>query len=463
VVVTPSQTYDFAHEDHEFISDIFSRISAYEKKKILRRMLRGKHEKTKQGRYVGGRRPYGYRIVEGQFVIEEEEAEIVREIFRRCAAGESCEAIGRALTQAGIPTPLGRSSAWPLSSIKRILRDSKYAGAYIRWQWRREERGLTERSATGRLVRRPDTEWITVACPAIIPPELLAAAQQALASRRQLAKRNAKRAYLLSGLIRCGTCQSRMVGECYPRERRYYVCWQKRRPNPDRPPCPLPALPAEPLEAAVWEAVATLLSQPAVLEQAVTLAQSSAGSSAHESARIQRLIKARQEERERLLRLYMTGALGDQETQRHLNRIQTELDALTAQQTAARAVERHLHRFLDAQHLLDHAATRLRELTFEERRRLLTLLLAPEATPQAAHFGIWCYPEGQVELVGLLESKQELRLGIGAQSCLRWGYNPKPEQRDLAGGTPSLTFRYRISPQLSKSCRTAPSCPGIPR
>src|SRR3954451_22664918 len=38
-VVTPSQEYDFENEDQEFISDIFSRISAYEKKKILRRLM----------------------------------------------------------------------------------------------------------------------------------------------------------------------------------------------------------------------------------------------------------------------------------------------------------------------------------------------------------------------------------------------------------------------------------------
>jgi len=418
LVITPSHAYDFAHEDHEFISDIFSRISAYEKKKILRRMLRGKQEKTRQGRYIGGRRPYGYQIVEGQFLINEEEAEVVREIFRRCAAGESCETIGRTLTQAGIPTPSGTSTGWPLSSIKRILRDSKYTGAYVRWQWKREERRLTDRQAMGRLIRRPEREWISVACPAIIPPELFAAAQQALTSRRQLAKRNAKRDYLLSGLVRCATCQAKMVGECYPHERRYYVCWQKRRPKPNKPPCPLPALPADPLEAAVWEAVVTLLSQPAILEQAVTLAQSSASSSPPESARLQRLIKARQEERDRLMRLYLTGSLDEAETQRHLDRINRAIDALTAQQHAARAAEQHLHRFLETQHLVNQAGDQLRQLAFDERRRILTLLFAPDTASQAARFGIWCYPDAQVELVGILESQApSLLVGITDQSC----------------------------------------------
>jgi site-specific DNA recombinase len=41
-LITPNQEYDFENEDQEFISDLFSRISAYEKKKILRRMMRGK-------------------------------------------------------------------------------------------------------------------------------------------------------------------------------------------------------------------------------------------------------------------------------------------------------------------------------------------------------------------------------------------------------------------------------------
>jgi DNA invertase Pin-like site-specific DNA recombinase len=112
LVITPSHVYDLAHEDHEFISDILSRISAYEKKKILRRMIRGKQEKTRQGRYIGGRKPYGYRIVDGQFVIDEEEAEVVREIFRRCAAGR------------GRPDPPHRTPAGPVRAPDRAGRNA---------------------------------------------------------------------------------------------------------------------------------------------------------------------------------------------------------------------------------------------------------------------------------------------------------------------------------------------------
>jgi|SRR5882724_4397626 len=65
-------------------------------------------------------------------------------------------------------------------------------------------------------------EWVEVAVPAIIAPEVFAAVQAQLARNKALAQRNRKYDYLLSGgRLRCGRCGLAMTGEAPLGSRRY--------------------------------------------------------------------------------------------------------------------------------------------------------------------------------------------------------------------------------------------------
>ena len=57
-------------------------VAAMERDNIMKRTASGRYAKAAQGRYTGGARPYGYRIIDGEYVIDEKEAENVRAIFR---------------------------------------------------------------------------------------------------------------------------------------------------------------------------------------------------------------------------------------------------------------------------------------------------------------------------------------------------------------------------------------------
>lgn len=64
---------------------------------------------------------------EGNWVINEEEAETVREIFRLFLEGLSNKAIANRLTEEGKPTPGGQKE-WNPGTIGRMLRNEKYKG-----------------------------------------------------------------------------------------------------------------------------------------------------------------------------------------------------------------------------------------------------------------------------------------------------------------------------------------------
>lgn len=62
--------------------------------------------------------------------IIEEEAEIVRRIYRLFISGKTACSIARLLTKEGIPTPSGKQN-WSVSTVESILRNEKYKGSAL--------------------------------------------------------------------------------------------------------------------------------------------------------------------------------------------------------------------------------------------------------------------------------------------------------------------------------------------
>ncbi len=69
---------------------------------------------------------YGYRSVNGIFMIEDSEAEVVRWIFQQFLIGDSCYIIAVKLNEMGIKSYYGKE--WSGSVIGGILRQEKYTG-----------------------------------------------------------------------------------------------------------------------------------------------------------------------------------------------------------------------------------------------------------------------------------------------------------------------------------------------
>ena len=76
---------------------------------------------------MGNRKqPFGYKMALGEIVIQEAEARLVQEIFRRYIAGESLNELTEALRQQDIPYDEGR--LWNKNMVARILADARYTG-----------------------------------------------------------------------------------------------------------------------------------------------------------------------------------------------------------------------------------------------------------------------------------------------------------------------------------------------
>ena len=125
------ENFDTSTAMGRFVMDIIQRIAQLESEQIGERVYMGMAQKAKKGKgSLGSPHPYGYRIVEGRYVVDHREVETVRSIFRRYLAGESLEKIARSLDEAGIPTKRGGS--WRKQTIAAILANPLYAG-HLEW------------------------------------------------------------------------------------------------------------------------------------------------------------------------------------------------------------------------------------------------------------------------------------------------------------------------------------------
>jgi hypothetical protein len=59
----------------------------------------------------------------------EDEAEIVRELFRRVVQGESVTGLARELNQRGIRTTMGNT--WAVARVRELLRSPRVAGINV--------------------------------------------------------------------------------------------------------------------------------------------------------------------------------------------------------------------------------------------------------------------------------------------------------------------------------------------
>ncbi|MBO8140227.1 MAG: recombinase family protein [Thermosipho sp. (in: Bacteria)] len=178
-----------------------------------------------KGYFLGGVPPLGYDLEEvkdeygntrKRYVINEEEAEIVREIFRLYSEGFSFKKIANYLNNKGYKTKKG--GHFKASSIAEILRNKKYGGIYVYNQ-----------SKHGTRIRHPHDEIIEIEglIPAIVSKELFELVRQKLnKNSRTLTK---KHNYLLLDIIYCGDCGSRMTGSGGKKPK--YVCqnWKNNK------------------------------------------------------------------------------------------------------------------------------------------------------------------------------------------------------------------------------------------
>ncbi len=116
----------------EFLITLMSSLAEEESRSISENVRWGQRKRFADGRYHMAYKHFlGYKKgTNGEPELVEEEAKIIRIIYRLCLEGYSVNSIAVQLTEAGIPTPAGKEN-WLRQTVESILRNEKYYGAAL--------------------------------------------------------------------------------------------------------------------------------------------------------------------------------------------------------------------------------------------------------------------------------------------------------------------------------------------
>ncbi len=299
---------------------LMAAIGKIELDNFRERSTMGKRGTAKQGRVPTGGVPYGYRIGDdGRFEVIEEQAEVVRRIFRMYVDERmGSYSIAVRLTDEGVPTQSGKL-LWLQSRVHHILKNATYTGTWVYGRYRHvsTEDGM-------KVYNQPKDTWIEIPVPQIIDDETWKRAQKLKKQRGSKAKRNTKVVYLLQHLLKCGECgrnfharaswttTSVRKGKAYTYDltapRRYYMCngMQSMRLRCREKPY----IRAEQLEEPIWREVKRVLQNPDLIVAGIADLDSQDGVGMEEEiAQAERDLRSIQMEEDRAIRLFVSGKI----------------------------------------------------------------------------------------------------------------------------------------------------------
>lgn len=244
---------------------ILSVFAQMERETITERTLMGRAGRAEEGLWHGGGTdPIGYRYVDGELVIDSEEAEQIREVYGLYAAGHSVTEITRRME--GRTTKHGDWSH--TSTVGNVLDNPLYAGT-VHFDGA-EGKGKHE---------------------AIVDSDV----DQRVKTRRALlrhAEANVDSAYLLTGMVYCSCCGARYFPHKRPNGTMVYSCHSRAKKNRKMvkdPNCKAPHIPVDKLDSIVESRVMHLAAEPSLVDEIAKKRAASKGDSQDGSSKSEEL------------------------------------------------------------------------------------------------------------------------------------------------------------------------------
>ncbi|MGG2459728.1 recombinase family protein [Streptomyces sp. RGM 3693] len=238
------------NEAHDLVMSVFGGMSKGERNRIKIRVRTAMASQAQiEGRYLGGRPPYGYRIAEAgphpnpakaadgkrlhRLEPDPETAWVVVRIFTEYLRGKGFYAIAESLTRDGIPSPSGYDRArnphrdghaWSNGAVRAILANPRYTGHEV-WNKQRKDEVLLDIDDVTlghrtKLTWNVPDQWIWSGQPVhepLISMETFTRTRAKRHGRRQQpaaerSPRTTSRPYALRGRIRCSLCDRKIQG-----------------------------------------------------------------------------------------------------------------------------------------------------------------------------------------------------------------------------------------------------------
>jgi hypothetical protein len=247
-------------EAHDLVMSVFAGMSKGERTRIKIRVRSAMASQERiEGRFLGGRPPYGYRLADAgphpnpakaaagqrlhRLELNPATGPVVQRIYAEYLHGYGIFAIAQRLTAEGIPSPAAadpaRNShrcgvAWSKGALRTILINRRYTGRQV-WNKQRKQETLIDVEDVGlghaiKLAWNPQSSWVVsegIVHPPLVSDEVFQQVQLRLAARGRSTPRESgtrgRHPYALRGIIRCAVCGRKMQG-AWNHDRPQYRC-----------------------------------------------------------------------------------------------------------------------------------------------------------------------------------------------------------------------------------------------
>jgi site-specific DNA recombinase len=207
-----TEPFDTTTAMGRFLITLVAAIAQWERETISERVVVNMMKKATLGERNGGKAPYGYKLKDGKLIIHEEEAKVVREMFRLYINGKGIRSITLYLQQFGVEKGI--------RTISRMIENPVYCGK-LRWA----NNSKMDAIISDEIIH-----------PQIVDEETFERAQ-AIRTNRTTEGKKATSPFHFSGVLKCARCGSPLSG--YNRKAKgskHYLCInRKNNANCDLP------------------------------------------------------------------------------------------------------------------------------------------------------------------------------------------------------------------------------------
>jgi site-specific DNA recombinase len=373
-----------------FAQNVMGLFHEYERIKITERMRRGKLYKSKKGILFGWNAPYGYKYVKGddhqlgRFEVVEAEAKAVKMMFETIAIeGSTIRQLSKKLFQLKIRAREQKDGIWTTGVLCRRLRDTTYIGKHYYNKTESIVSQAPTKEGTYKRLKKSSRkmkaieDWHPIEVPAIINNDLFEAAQKQLVLNSQLAIRNRKHDYLLSGLLSC-TCGCTRAGEGGNQAGQfYYRCTDRVRRYPLPKVCDKAGVNASVIDDQIWNTISELLTNPELVkkqaEQWLSKQQSKHISEQIDKHKLGKDLAKITEEEKRYLKAFGEGVISFEQYKEQASEIKLKKAQITSKLSTSNneSIPSQAYELPDLEELCGKISRVLKKATFEKKQFII--------------------------------------------------------------------------------------------
>lgn len=228
---------DSSKDSGKLMISVLSAVAEIERENILVQTMEGRKQKAREGKWNGGFAPYGYKLVDGELKIAEDEAEVIRVIYDKFVhTTMGAATVAKYLNRQGYVKKKrqnGTLDAFTAHFVKIVLDNPIYCGK-IAFGRRKTEKIQGSRNQY-HVVKQDEYPVYEGIHEGIISEEDWLLAQE---KRKKTGIKNEKiysveHQHLLSGILRCPQCGAALYGSVNRKRKKdgsfyrdywYYAC-----------------------------------------------------------------------------------------------------------------------------------------------------------------------------------------------------------------------------------------------